>query len=352
MDVVDLGRHLPQVARTCLVYAFVKHDLAAEAAGLFDGHGRLLGALGGRANDNFRRKPFPSHQLADQRAGAFAAAIQGPVKIGKARIVPARFGVTHYEKCFHKLFYRFYRVWPGEGIRALVKASDLVVYNSDMRTEGLSFDTANGPTNAYVAMPDNGGKKAVLVIQEWWGLNDHIKDIANRYADEGFAAIAPDLYRGKIAADSTEASQLMHDLSTEDGLDTIKNAIDAAALSYDLSHFGITGYCMGGTFALRAACELEGLSAAAPFYGDIPDEEILKKLRIPTTFISGTRDGWITPEKVAALEDAAERFELPVFSVKYDADHAFFNNTRPEVYNDTAANDAWALVIAFFNDNL
>lgn len=221
-----------------------------------------------------------------------------------------------------------------------------------MRTEGLSFDTANGPTNAYVAMPDNGGKKAVLVIQEWWGLNDHIKDIANRYADEGFAAIAPDLYRGKIAADSTEASQLMHDLSTEDGLDTIKNAIDAAALSYDLSHFGITGYCMGGTFALRAACELEGLSAAAPFYGDIPDEEILKKLRIPTTFISGTLDGWITPEKVAALEDAAERFELPVFSVKYDADHAFFNNTRPEVYNDTAANDAWALVIAFFNDNL
>ena len=197
-----------------------------------------------------------------------------------------------------------------------------------------------------------GNGKAVILIQEWWGLNDHIKDIANRYAEEGFAAIAPDLYRGKIAGNSSEASQMMHDLANDDGLDTIKNTIDAASLAYDISHFGITGYCMGGSFALLAACELDGLSAAAPFYGDIPGDDILQKLSIPTIFISGTRDGWITPEKVAQLEDAAERFELPVRSVKYDADHAFFNDTRPEVYNETAANDAWALVVGFFNDKL
>lgn len=216
----------------------------------------------------------------------------------------------------------------------------------------LSFDTANGPTSAYVAFPDNETGKAIILIQEWWGLNDHIKDIANRYAGEGFIAVAPDLYRGKVAADSNEASQMMHALSSEDGLDTIKNAIDAGSLAYDISHFGITGYCMGGTFALLAACELEGLSAAAPFYGDIPSDDILQKLTTPTIFISGTRDGWITPEKVAGLEDAAERFELPVHSVKYDADHAFFNNTRPEVYDETAAKDAWALVVGFFNDKL
>ncbi len=221
-----------------------------------------------------------------------------------------------------------------------------------MRNEMLSFDTANGPTSAYTALPDAESGKAVIVIQEWWGLNDHIKDIANRYADEGFVAVAPDLYRGRIAKDSTEASQMMNALASEDGLDTIKNAIDAAALAYDISHFGITGYCMGGTFALLAACELEDLSAAAPFYGDIPGEDVLQKLAIPTIFISGTRDGWITPEKVAGLEDAAERFELPVSSVKYDADHAFFNNTRPEVYNETAAKDAWARVVGFFNDKL
>jgi carboxymethylenebutenolidase len=109
---------------------------------------------------------------------------------------------------------------------------------------------------------------------------------------------------------------------------------------------------MGGTFALRAACELEGISAAAPFYGDIPEEEILKKLTVPTIFISGTRDQWINAEKIAQLEDIVEKYELPLQSVKYDADHAFFNDTRPEVYNETAARDAWALVIGFFNDKL
>ena len=79
---------------------------------------------------------------------------------------------------------------------------------------------------------------------------------------------------------------------------------------------------------------------------------MLQKLTTPTIFISGTKDAWINPEKVAQLEEAAEKYELPIHSVKYEADHAFFNNTRPEVYNETAARDAWALVIGFFNDKL
>lgn len=221
-----------------------------------------------------------------------------------------------------------------------------------MKSETLSFDTANGATSAFVAIPDDSTQKAVIVIQEYWGLNDHIKDIANRYAGEGFIAIAPDLYRGKIASNPDEASSFMRALKIEDGLDTINNAVESARAKYDLSHFGITGFCMGGTFALRAACELEGFSAAAPFYGDVPDEEVLKKLTTPTIFVSATKDAWINAEKVAALEDAAERYELPITSVKYEADHAFFNNTRPEVYDETAARDAWALVTGFFNDKL
>jgi len=221
-----------------------------------------------------------------------------------------------------------------------------------MATESLSFDTANGATSAYVAMPDSPNKKAVIVIQEWWGLNDHIKDITDRWAGEGFIAIAPDLYRGKLATNSEDAGRMMHELKIEDGLDTIKNCVDAAAAKYELNHFGITGFCMGGTFALRSACELEGFSAAAPFYGDIPEEGVLQMLTTPTIFVSGTKDAWINPEKVAMLEDAAERYELPIQTVKYEADHAFFNNTRPEVYNETAARDAWALVVGFFNDKL
>lgn len=223
-----------------------------------------------------------------------------------------------------------------------------------MKTETLEYNTANGATTAYVAMPDNTNEntKAVIVIQEWWGLAEHIKDIARRYAAEGFIAVAPDLYRGKMAANPDEAGKLMNALQIEDGLDTIKNTIDKARQTYGLSHFGITGYCMGGTYALRAACELDGLNAAAPFYGDIPPEDILKNLKVPVIFISGTKDGWINPEKVAQLEGIADKYGLPVDSVKYEADHAFFNDTRPEVYDREAARDAWARVTGFFNDNL
>src|SRR5215203_5589633 len=107
-----------------------------------------------------------------------------------------------------------------------------------MTTETLSFETAGGATTAYVAAPENAdGAKAVIVIQEWWGLNDHIKDIAGRYAGEGFIAIAPDLYRGKLAANPQEAGQLMQELKIEDGLDTIKNALAAVREKYNISHF-------------------------------------------------------------------------------------------------------------------
>ena len=87
-----------------------------------------------------------------------------------------------------------------------------------MKTETLSFSTANGDTTAYIAMPDDANGKAVILIQEWWGLNDHIKDIAERYAGEGFTAIAPDLYRGQIAANPEEAGKMMNALAIEDGL--------------------------------------------------------------------------------------------------------------------------------------
>lgn len=211
-----------------------------------------------------------------------------------------------------------------------------------MKTETLEFSTAKGDSTAYVAMPDDIGDdaKAVLVIQEWWGLNDHIKDIAGRYAEEGFIAVAPDLYRGTATKDKEEAAKLMANLEIEDGLDTINNAMIAAQDKYGVTKFGITGFCMGGTYALEAACKLEGLSAAAPFYGDIPEEEVLTNLKCPVVFISGTKDQWINPEKVGELERIAKNKMLPVESIKYEADHAFFNNTREEVYNAEAAKDA------------
>ena len=223
-----------------------------------------------------------------------------------------------------------------------------------MKKETLEFTTAKVETTAYVAIPAKSGEevKAVVIVHEYWGLNEHIKDIANRYADEGFVAIAPDLYRGTLTEDKNEASKLMENLEIEDGLDVINNAMITAQEKYGVTKFGITGFCMGGTYALDAACKLEGLSASAPFYGDVPEEFTLQGLKCPVIFISGTKDRWINPEKVQELERIAKVNMLPIESIKYEADHAFFNDTRPEVYDKEAAKDAWEKVIAFFNENL
>jgi carboxymethylenebutenolidase len=223
-----------------------------------------------------------------------------------------------------------------------------------MKTETIKFDTGRGETSAYVATPDEteSASKAVIIIHEYWGLNDNIKDIAGRYADAGFVAIAPDLYRGKVATTPEEASKLMNALELEDGLDTIKSVVVKFQDEHQISRFGITGFCMGGTYALQAVCHLEGLHASAPFYGDIPDEMTLKGLKTPVLFISATEDKWINPAKVAELERIAKDNLLPIESVKYEADHAFFNNTRPEVYNEDAAKDAWGKVVNFFKENL
>ena len=221
-----------------------------------------------------------------------------------------------------------------------------------MNTETLNLSTSRGATTAVVARPEKETTAAVVLIHEWWGINDHVRDIAGRYASEGFLCIAPDLYRGKTTKDAQEAAKLMHELDTVDGMETIKQAVMEAKRTYKVPKIGITGFCMGGTFALRGACEIEELAAAAPFYGDIPEEKVLAKLKVPTIFFAGKRDAWISPQKVSVLKEAAHNYSLPLEVVSYDADHAFFNDTRPDVYNATAAADAWQRVLKFFQEHL
>ena len=221
-----------------------------------------------------------------------------------------------------------------------------------MNAESLNLSTSNGASTAYVARPHEEVSACVLLIQEWWGINEHIRDVAGRYAREGYLCVAPDLYRGRLAKDKEEAAALMQALAIEDGMETIRKAIDAAQETYRVEQFVITGYCMGGTFAMRAACDIPELKAAAPFYGDIPAEDVLKNLQVPTLFIAGLRDAWINPEKVNGLKEAAAKYNLPVETVSYDADHAFFNDTRPEVYDPEAAADAWQKVQEHFRKQL
>jgi carboxymethylenebutenolidase len=221
-----------------------------------------------------------------------------------------------------------------------------------MNAESLNLSTSNGATTAYVARSDDDVSAGVLLIQEWWGINEHVRDIAGRYAREGYICVAPDLYRGRVTKDPAEASAMMHALAIEDGMETIRKAMEAAQETYKVDRFAITGYCMGGTFAMRAACDIPELKAAAPFYGDIPEEDVLKDLRVPTLFIAGKKDAWINPKKVNGLKEIAVKYNLPVETISYDADHAFFNDTRPEVYDAEAAGDAWRRVQEHFRQQL
>lgn len=221
-----------------------------------------------------------------------------------------------------------------------------------MKTESLNLNASGGATTAHVAHPERDRTAAVILIQEYWGINDHIRDIAGRYAHEGFLCVAPDLFRGKLAKDATEAAGLMQNLAIDDGLDIIQQAMAEAKRVYQVQRIGITGYCMGGTFALRAACEFSELGAAAPFYGDIPEENVLKKLRVRTLFIAGKRDAWINQKKVEQLTETARKYDLPLEVVVYDADHAFFNDTRKDVYDPEAAADAWQRVLDLFHKHL
>src|SRR5437870_9146335 len=148
-----------------------------------------------------------------------------------------------------------------------------------MNVETLNLNTSQGATTAHIARPHTDATAGVVLIQEYWGINDHIRDIAGRYANQGYLCVAPDLYRGRIAADTKEASALMQALAIDDGMEIIRKAMDATTETYKIERFAINGFCMGGTFALRAACEIPDLKAAAPFYGDIPEENVLKQLK-------------------------------------------------------------------------
>jgi carboxymethylenebutenolidase len=215
--------------------------------------------------------------------------------------------------------------------------------------------TGNGKeVNVFIARPAGVEKApAIIVIQEWWGLNPHIEDVAQRYAREGFIAVAPDLYDGVTTKDSKEAANLMGALKTEKGLEYLQIVLDRLRSMSEVSSVGVTGFCMGGTFALLLACHAK-VEASAPFYGDVPvDTTVIGRLRCPLLFIGGEKDQWITVEKMSRLDTALKQYakegEVRIYK---GADHAFFNNTRSEVYSKADAEDAWKRVIEFFNKHL
>ncbi len=220
----------------------------------------------------------------------------------------------------------------------------------------IEFKCDGRIASGYLIGAGGDGKcAAVIVIHEWWGLNDHIKDVAGRFADEGYIVLAPDLYDGKVTKDAEEAGRLMSGLDCGRALAILNGAIEylKAQGRADGVQIGVTGFCMGGTYALLLACHSSSIKAVAPFYGDIASDDELKNLSAPILYIGAENDFWITVDKMSRLESGLARFgkqaEVKVYS---GVGHAFFNDTRPEAYSQEASEDAWGRVIGFFAKHL
>jgi len=207
-----------------------------------------------------------------------------------------------------------------------------------------------GKTRGYVASAGQG-KPGVVVIQEWWGLNDQICGVADRFARLGYNALAPDLYKGRLTSVPDEANHLMSGLDFPDA--TLQDLRGAAQhLKQTTGKVAVMGFCMGGALTVAAAVHVSEFSAGAPFYG-IPPKEFADpaKARIPLQGHFANQDDWCTPAAVDQLETALKTAGVPHEIYRYDAAHAFANERSP-AYDVAAANQAWDRMEAFLKARL
>lgn len=215
----------------------------------------------------------------------------------------------------------------------------------------------NGETyEGYFAPAFNRGP-GIIVIQEWWGLVDHIKDVCDRFADAGFTALAPDLYHGQKTKSPDEAGKMLMALNIDDAAKVLRGAIDTLVKQYECTSdtVGVVGFCMGGQLALYAAATNPDLvSACADFYGFHPAvKPPLDDMKAAVLGVFAERDTMTDAKAVAALKEQLEQAGVEHEFITYpDTDHAFFNDTRPEVHNPEAAEDAWKKMLIFFRNHV
>jgi carboxymethylenebutenolidase len=216
-----------------------------------------------------------------------------------------------------------------------------------------NLEVAGQPSQAYVARPQGKARGAVLVIHEWWGLNDWVKHHADQLAGEGYLALAIDLYKGKVAKDPKQAQELMAakdekwgDQVEEAGLEWLKKNAGGARVA-------TLGWCMGGGESLKASLnDPKDVDATIIHYGmPVMDVAKLKTLHGPVLGIWANKDGWITPDKVAQFDKALTEAGVKHEFHAYDADHAFANPSGGK-YNGEAAKDAWDKTVKFLAANV
>lgn len=225
--------------------------------------------------------------------------------------------------------------------------------------ETVTFPSNGTEGQGYLAVPAGGSGPGVVVIQEWWGVNDQIKGVCDRYAREGFVALAPDLYRGKVTSEPDEAGKLMMSLNIEQAAKDMVGAVD-----YLVAHgattggtVGVTGYCMGGALVLRlGTMRPDTIGALAPYYGVVgwPQAPVdWSKLQAPIQGHYATDDDFASPEAVAALAEELRALGKQVEIFTYEGtQHAFTNEQRPEVYAPEATEQAFQRTFAFFREHL
>jgi carboxymethylenebutenolidase len=206
-----------------------------------------------------------------------------------------------------------------------------------------------GPGEGFLALPEGAGPfPAVVVIQEWWGLDVHITDVAGRFASEGFIALAPDLYHGRVATEPGEAQKLAMALEQDVALEEIQNAINYLAARPDVApaRVGVIGFCMGGGLALQLAVRGEKVGVVASFYGAPLTPEQARQVKAPVFGSYGSKDRFAQADldaMVAAIKEAGFEAEVKM----YPAEHAFFNDRRNS-YEPASAEDAWQRTLAAF----
>ena len=227
--------------------------------------------------------------------------------------------------------------------------------------EMVTFPSNGGQAEGYLAVPEAGSGPGVVVIQEWWGLNQQIKEVCDRYAAEGFVALAPDLYRGTEVSlqEPDEAAKMMMALNIEQAAKDMVGAIDYLhghdAVTSD--GIGATGYCIGGGLALwLATLRPDVVKAVVSYYGIIPwpaAQPDYSKLQAAVQGHYAENDGFAGPPAVQALQHELKGLgkECELF-VYPGTEHAFFNDTRQEVYDEEAARQAWVRTLEFLRAKL
>ena len=220
--------------------------------------------------------------------------------------------------------------------------------------EMISYPCPDGSTaNGYLAKPAKDNAPGIVVIQEWWGLNDQMKKVADRFAEQGFQALVPDLYKGRVAQDPDEANHMMTGLDWGGAANNdIRGAVQY--LKQGGAKAGVMGFCMGGALTIIAGVHVPETDACVCFYG-IPPKAAADptKISVPIQGHFASNDDWCNPEAVNALEADLKAGGVDHVLYRYEGtQHAFFNEARPEVYDQNAAITAWGRTVAFLETHL